>query len=151
MSAQKNHIEEALQSRVDESSQLKEKLEVLENQLKTNSLASEQEISSTKNRISACETEMGDLKGKIEELKCIIEEESMQAKRGQSTIRMETKRLFVQVVQQSQQEIKRKGEEFTEILRSKEQEHQKALIIQELTIQRKMEEDANAKHERVGA
>ena len=133
-SARKNHFEEELQSRVDKSGQLKDKLEMLENQLKSNSLVSEHEISSTKDRISACETEMGDLKRRIEELKYIIEEESMQAKRGRSTIRMETKRLFDQVVYQSQQEIRRKGEELTEILRSKEQEHQKVVSEREATV-----------------
>ena len=120
-SAQKSQFENKLQSQVEESSQLRDKLETLESQLKTSSLTSKTELSNTKSRISACEAEMGDLKRKIEELKCIIEEESMQAKRGRNTIRMETKRLIDRIVQQSQREIK-------EI---KMQEHQKVLKMQE--------------------
>ena len=135
-SAQKNQFEEALQSQVEESRQLKDKLDTLESQLEANSLASEKEMSITKSRILVCEAEMNKLKRKIEELGGIIEEESMQAKRGQNTIRIGTKKLIDQVVQQSQQEIKRSRDEFTEILRSKEQAEQEA------TVQRRMQEEA---------
>ena len=138
-SAQKNQFEGEVQSRVEEIGELKNKLELLESQLEANSVANENEISSIKSRISACETEMSDLKKSMEELKGIIEEESMQVKRGRNAIRMGTKRILDQVVQQSQQEIKRSREDFTEILKSKEQaEH-------EATIQRGMQEEANAK------
>ena len=67
---------------------------------------------------------MANLKGRIEELECIIEEESMRTRRERNTIRLETKRLVDHVVQQSQQEVKRRRVEFAEILKSKEQEHQ---------------------------
>ena len=59
-------------------------------------------MSVTKRRILTCETEMSKLKRKIEELGGIIEEESMEAKRGRNTIRIGTKRLIDQIVQQSQ-------------------------------------------------
>ena len=72
---------------------------------------------------------MGNLRRKIEELGAIIEEESMLAKKGQNTIRIGTKRLYDQVVQQSQQE-------FTKFLKSKEQE---------ATIRQSMQEEADAK------
>ena len=143
-SAQKNHIEEALQSRVDESGRLKDKLEILEGQLEAIN-SDEKEIVSTKNRLSTCEMEMANLKGRIEELECIIEEESMRARRGRNTIRLETKRLFDHVAQQSQQEVKRRRVEFTETLKSKEREYQKALTEQEATIQRRVQEEANVK------
>ena len=120
-SAQKNVFEEELQCRVKESDQLKNKLAILECQLEANSLATEKEMSMTKRRISACETEMDTLKRKIEELGGIIEEENMQAKRGKYAIRIRTKKLVDQVVQQSQQEIKRNREKFMEILKRKEQ------------------------------
>ena len=138
-SAQKNQFEETLQSRVEESRQLKDKLETLESQLEASSLASEKEMSLTKSRILACETEMNKLKRKIEELGGIIEEESMEAKRGRNTIRIGMKRLIDQAVQQSQQEIKRSRENFTEMLKSKEQAEQEAMT------QRRMQEEANAK------
>ena len=102
---------------------------MLESQLKMNSLANEKELSNTKNRILVYETEMGNLRRKIEQLGDIIEEESMLAKRGRNTIRIGTKRLCDQVVQQSQQE-------FTKILKSKEQE---------ATIRQSMQEEADAK------
>lgn len=139
ISAQKSQLEEELQSRVEESSQLKDRLDTLESQFEANSLTSEKETSITKRRILACETEMKNLKRKIEELGCVIEEESMQAKRGRNAIRIGTKRLIDQVVQQSQQEIKRTKEEFMEILKNKEQAEQEA------TTQRVMQEDASAK------
>ena len=77
----------------------------IETQLKTSSLTSKIDLSSTKSscRILACETEVGDLERKIEELQCIVEEESMQVKQGRNTIRMETKRLIDQIVQQRNQ------------------------------------------------
>ena len=130
-SAEKKQFEEALQSRVEESRRLNDKLETLESQLEVNSLASEKDMSVTKRRILACETEMSKLKRKIEELEGIIEEESMQAKRGRNTIRIGTKRLFDQVVQQSQQEVKRVREE---LVKSKKQAEQEA------SIQRRKEE-----------
>ena len=112
-SAQKNQFKETLQSRVEESRQLKDKLATLESQLEASSLASEKEMSLTKSRILACEIEMNKLKRKIEELEGIIDEENMQAKRGRNTIRIGTKRLIDQVVQQSQQEIKGQGKNFS--------------------------------------
>ena len=59
------------------------------------------------------------------------------------TIRIETQKLFDQVVEQSQREIRRKGEEFMEILKNKD-EHLKVLTEQEAATQRSMQE-ANAK------
>ena len=64
---------------------------------------------------------MGNLRRKIEELGAIIEEESMLAKRGRNTIRIGTKRLCDQIVQQSQQE-------FTKILGQSVQERADAKI-----------------------
>ena len=75
--AQKNQFEKSLHSQGEEVNQLKDKLGMLERQLEASSFASMEELSSTKSRIAACETEIGDLKSKIEELKCIIEEEDM--------------------------------------------------------------------------
>ena len=63
---------------MDESGQL----EMLESQLEASSLTSKKEISC---RISVCETEMDNLKRRIEEMVDIIEEEYMQAKRGRNT------------------------------------------------------------------
>lgn len=128
-----------MQSRVEECERLKDKLEILENQDdEDKSKPDEKEIFDTKNRISACETEIASLKEKIEELKCIIQDESMYATRGRNLIRSRTQRLFDQVVEQSQREIKRKGEEFEEILRNKEAEHYKALTEQEAATQKKL-------------
>ena len=138
-SAQKNQFEREVQSQVEEIDGLKTKLVVLENQLEANSLANEKEISSTKRRISACEMEMGGLRKRMEELKGIIEEESMQVKRGRNMIKIGTKMLFDQIVQQNQQEIKRSGKKFEEILKSKEQAEQEATIL------RRKQEEANAK------
>ena len=61
-SAEKKQFEETLQSRIEESRQLKDKLVTLESQLEASFLASEKEMSVTKSRILACETELNKLK-----------------------------------------------------------------------------------------
>ena len=136
-SAQKRQCEEEKKSLVEESCQLEDKLETLESQSKTSCTeASVKEISVTKGKISTCKTEIGNCEQRMEELNYIIEEESMQAKRGRNIIRIGTKRLFDQVVQRSQLEIM-----------SKEKESKEALEIrdQEVAITKERLEEANVK------
>ena len=124
-SAQKTLFEETLLSRTEESGRLRAELETLKSQTHE-TVSNDKEIATTTSRISACETEMANLKGRIKELECVIEEEGMRARRGRNTIRMETERMFQYLVQQRQQEIKKKEEEFAEVQKeySREQEFQ---------------------------
>ena len=138
-SAKKSHYEETLQSTIDESRRLRTKLDTLSRCDETNSL-NDREIQSTRNRLSSCEAEMTNLRQRIEELECIIEEESMRARRGRNVLRVETKRLLEEFAHQSQ-------DQFTIALRNKDQEYKQILIEKEAEIKKKIQEEMNLKIE----
>ena len=81
---------------------------------------------------------MTNLRQRIEELECIIEEESMRARRGWNVLRVETKRLLEEFAHQSQ-------DQFTIALRNKDQEYKQILIEKEAEIKKKIQEEMNLK------
>ena len=136
-STKKSLYEETLRGTIDESRRLRTKLDTLSQCDEANSL-NDREIQSTRNRLSTCEAEMTNLRQRIEELECIIEEESMRARRGRNVLRVETKRLLEEFAHQSQDQL-------TIALRNKEQEHKQILIKREAEIQKKIQEEMNLK------
>ena len=135
-STEKSLCEETLQSKLDEIQRLRATLNIL-SESDDDSLK-DKELQSTKNRLLACEVEMTNLRGRIQELECIIEEESMRARRGRNTIRIETKRLFEEFARQSQ-------DHFTTALKDKEQEYKHILAEKEAEIRQKMHEEMSLK------
>ena len=110
--AEKNLLEERLKVKSEKYKTLKKQLETGTGQNK------EQE--STQSRISACTTQIENLKKRIKELQKTIEEQGMQAKRGLNTVISQTKELFDNLVQQSQLESQRREKEFIARLRENE-------------------------------
>ena len=134
-STQKSLIEETLQSRSEESGRLKASLDMMMSQSHDHE-RDEKQITSTRNRISVCESEIANLRKRIEELERIIEEENMRARRGRNTITVETKRLLEEFTKQSQ-------EQFLTVLRNKEQEHKRILAEKEVEIRRQVQDEMN--------
>ena len=139
-STKKSLFEETLRSKIDEISGLKTNLDMLSHSDDTSS--KDKEIQSTKNRLSACEAEVSNLRGRIEEMECIIEEESMRARRGRSTIRVETKRLFEEFARQSQNNF---DSTLKMALQDKERQHKRILTEKEAEIRRQIQEEMNLK------
>ena len=131
-SAEKDLCEQSLQSKTEESGQLRSTLESLRN----HSAANSQEIGSTVERLSACEMEMTALKERIKKLEDVVQEEDMQARRGKSVIMVGTK-AFARMTE----------ERFAAILMEKEHEHKRLLIQkqQEDELRRNMQEEMNTK------
>ena len=134
---QKSLIEETLKSRSEESGRLRASLDMLMSQSHDHD-QDEKEIVSSRNKLSACETEMADLRERVEELECIIEEEGMRTRRGRNTIRVQTKRLFEEFSRQSQ-------EQFSTALKDKEQEHKRILAEKEAEVRQKVQEEMDLK------
>ena len=133
---QKSLIEETLKSRSEESGRLRASLDMLSQS--HDHERDEKQIITTRNRLSACETEMAELRERVEELESIIEEEGMRARRGRSTIRVGTKRLLEEFSRQNQ-------EQFSTALKDKEQEHKRILLEKEAEIRQKMQEEMDLK------
>ena len=114
---------------------LEERLKVLE------SRKDENDTAKMENKIETCTNQIESLKKRIEELQKAIEEQNMQARRGRNTIITETKKAFVQLAQQSQQEIQRREEE----IQRKEEEHKAALREAEALATKKAEDEMKVK------
>ena len=122
--AEKKLLEERLKVKSEKCKTLKVELETLRGQ--------NQEVANTQSRISACTIQIENLKKRTEELQKTIEEQGMQAKRDRNTVITQTKKLFDNLVQQSQLEIQK---------REKEAVAARKLIQQsQLEIQRREEE-----------
>ena len=122
-SAEKDLCEQSLQLKTEESGRLRSNLEVMKNQ---SSEVDAKEIESTKERLSACEMEMTELKERIEKLEGVVQEEDMQARRGKSIIMVGTK-LFVKMTE----------EQFAAALRENEEEHKRLLKEKEDELQKR--------------
>ena len=127
-SAEKGLCEQSLQSKTQESGQLRSTLEMLRNQSSAASYS--QEIDSTVERLSACEMEMAALKERIEKLESIVQEEDMQARRGKNIIMVGTK-TFARMTE----------EQFAAALREKDEECKRLLKEREDELRRRMEEE----------
>ena len=94
--AQKQLFKERLKKKWEECESLKDPLTFLqfETQNGINTL------------IDMCETEITGLKAKITELENALEDLGTQVKRTRNTVIMETRKLFIQVVQHSQEQVK---------------------------------------------
>ena len=117
---------------------------------------SSQEIDSTVERLSACETEMSELKERIEKLEGVLQEEDMQARRGKSKIMVGTKMFakmtqeqFTAVLKEKEEEHKRslkeKDEEYKRSLKEKDEEYKRSLKEKEDELRRRMQEEIDLK------
>ena len=128
---------------------LEDRLKVLE------SSKDENDTAKMENKIETCTNQIESLKKRIEELQKTIEEQDMQARRGRNTIITETKKAFVLLVQQSQQDIQRREEEHRaalkeavalatkkaeEEMKMKEREHN--VRIRELEVELKQQKES---------
>ena len=127
-SAEKMLCEESLQNKTKESGRLRSSLEVLKNQ---GSGSKSQKIDGTVQRLSACETEMSELKERIEKLEGVLQEEDMQARRGKSKILVGTKNISRMTEEQFTAALKKKEEEYKRLL-YEEKENVKTRIQNEM-------------------
>ena len=81
--SEKAALERKIEAKVTENLNLKTELDNLKSDP---SIDRSQELENTVSRISACEAEVSTLKGKIEELESILEEQGMQVKCEKSTV-----------------------------------------------------------------
>ena len=129
--AQKTRCEETLQDKTKESEKLKGELEKLRSQ---NSEVDAKELDGTKDRLSVCEMEIGELKKRIKQLEGIKEEEDMQARQGKNIIIVGTKTF-----------TRMREEQFAAALKEKEEEHKRLLKEEKDELRRKMQEEFDAK------
>ena len=141
-SAEKTSCEESLQNKTKESGRLRSSLEVLKIQSSGNN---SQEIDSTVERLSACETEMSELKERIEKLEGVLQEEDMQARRGKSKIMVGTKRFARMTQEQFTAVLKEKEEEHKRSLKEKDEEYKRSLKEKEDELRRRMQEEIDVK------
>ena len=99
--AEKNLLEEKLKVKSEKCKRLKGELETLRKQ-------NQELASNTQSKITACTRKIDELKNRMKELKKIIEEQGMQAKRGRNMVITQTKKLCDYVAQQESQ--RREGE-----------------------------------------
>ena len=123
-------LEERLKVKSEEYQQIKDELKALKSQAQEFS----QNVEEAR-RLADCKSEINNFKAKIDELQRIIEEQGMQARRGRDMVAMETKKLFTQLVQQSQQIIGQKDELYKRAVEEKETAiHQSAKDKDEIRI-----------------
>ena len=115
VSGERDQCKESLQRKTEEREKLRGELTSLGQNSET------KEIETTKERLSACEAEMAELRERIEKLEVVIEEEDMQARRGKNIIMVGTK-MFVRMTQHA---FKEKEEEYKKLLKEKEDELQR--------------------------
>ena len=105
--SERAQCKESLQCKTEEREKLRGELTSLGGQN-----SETKEIETTKERLSACETEMAELRERIEKLEVVIEEEDMQARRGKNIIMVGTK-MFVRMTEHA---FKEKEEEYKRLL-----------------------------------
>ena len=123
--AKKRLLEKRLKVKSEKCERLKGELETLKGQ-------NEELGSSTQSRIAAYTNQIETLMKRIEELQKTIEEQGMQARRGRNTIITKTEKMFIQLAQQSQQEVQRREKEAEEQM--KERNHKMVVQEKELRI-----------------
>ena len=130
-SAEKDLCERSLQLKMEESGRLRSNLEVMKNQ---SFEVEAREVETTKDRLSACEMEMAELKERIEKLEGVIQEEDMQARRGKSVIMVGTK-VFAKMTE----------EQFATALRERDEEYERLLKEKENELRQNMQEEMDTK------
>ena len=105
--SERAQCKESLQCKTEEREKLRGELTSLGGQN-----SETKEIETTKERLSACEAEMAELRERIEKLEGVIEEEDMQARRGKNIIMVGTK-MFVRMTEHA---FKEKEEEYKRLL-----------------------------------
>ena len=113
MSGERDQCKESLQRKTEEREKLRGELTSFGGQN-----SETKEIDTTKERLSACEAEMAELRERIEKLEVVIEEEDMQARRGKNIIMVGTK-MFVRMTEHA---FKEKEEEYKRLFKEKEDE-----------------------------
>ena len=116
VSGERDQCKESLQRKTEEREKLRRELTSLRGQN-----SETKEIETTKERLSACEAEMAELRERIEKLEGVIEEEDMQARRGKNIIMVGTK-MFMRMTEHA---FKEKEEEYKKLLKEKEDELQR--------------------------
>ena len=126
--AEKKLLEERMKSKEEENERLKIELENLKlNQTADTATSSNTMIVSMEGQISAFKAEMSELLERIEELKSIIEEQSMQVKRGRNAMGLDITNLMSHLgslaekkISQVKQDSEEKETELLAALREKE-------------------------------
>ena len=116
--SERAQCKESLQCKTEEREKLRGELTSLGEQN-----SETKEIETTKERLSACEAEMAELRERIEKLEVVIEEEDMQARRGKNIIMVGTK-MFVRMTEHA---FKEKEEEYKRLFKEKEDELEKRM------------------------
>ena len=140
--AEKKVLEEWLKVKSEKCERLKGELETLKGQ-------NEELASNIQSKIVACTNKIENLEKRIEELQRTVEEQGMQTRRSRNLVVTETKQAFVQLAQQSQQEIQRRVEEAValatkkveEEMKMKEREHN--VSIRELEVELKQQKESS--------
>ena len=119
---EKQLLEENVTTKEEENRKLKSELDSLKQNKTTDTAMNENLIASTESRISACENEMTDLRRRIEELESIIEEQSMQVKRGTCELGTGVVNILGQFSMLAQQKIEKQEADYLATLKEKEKD-----------------------------
>ena len=120
--SEKKVLEESIKTKEEENRRLKKELDSLKQNQTTDSGLIGSIIISTEGRISAFESEMRELRGRIEELESLIEEQGMQVRRGRNAVRLGVVNLMSQLSVLAQKEITEVKQVSEEVLQEKEKE-----------------------------
>ena len=148
--AEKNLLEERLKKKSEKCERLKNELEALKSQTQE-AASTHKYVANVQGRLSACESGITNLKTKINELENTIQEQSMQAKRGRSTVLTKTKELFAHLYV-ALQENEAVAQKRVEEMRQKELKHElaikdKELRIRELKVENKQHKESLSQQE----
>ena len=133
--AVKSLLEKRLKTNLEESEKLKDELETLKSQ-NQEAATIHNDVSSIQGRLTACESEITNLKTRMNELDNTIEEQGMQVKRGKNNVLTNTRELFAQL-HLAQQEIRKKEamtQKRADEIRLKDLEHKLAIQEKEFRI-----------------
>jgi TolA-binding protein len=112
-SGERDLCKDSLQRKTEEREKLRGELEGQDSEADDS-----KEIESTKERLSACEAEIAELRERIEKLEGDMEEEDMQTRRGKNIIMVGTK-MFMRMAEHG---FKEKEEEYKRLLKEKEED-----------------------------
>ena len=129
---EKSLLEERLKTRTEENERLRAQLEVMTSQGGQDDSSSDSgsDKANLEARMQSCESEIAELRERIDSLKHVIEQQRMRVKQGKTIGSIEMKKLTTQMALISQQEITRVREES----RRKEETHMAELKEKENTL-----------------
>ena len=125
---EKNLSQERLKVKTEERERLKREI-VLADQTDSRT---QKPVTDVKNKLETCDSEMTDLKARVEELEKAIEQQDMQVKRSRSTIVVKTREILVQRSQATEPACDNAKERMKEMeMRMREMEKEQNLLLQE--------------------